>query len=128
MKYLALVERTPDGFRDYAHRLAGCQVFAATAKEAEDGIIAAVKARPNAVKDNGQVEVIVAVQGPAPKRPRDDGMDELYDQFQKEFTPEELEWVLTFDPEKVLADCITGEELLRQLEEEERLLSGGAAR
>ena len=128
MKYLAIVERTANGFRGYAHRLAGCEVLAATEKEAEASIIAAVKVHPDALKangaHNGEIEVIVAVEAVPPVQPRD-GTDGIDNGIRKQFRPEDLEWVLTFDREKELAEGLSGEDLLRELEQEERRLPGG---
>jgi hypothetical protein len=96
-RLLAVVRRIDDGFRGYVPRLPGCEVRAATAEQAEAAVIAAARAHLAAGKEgtNGmapdQVEIIAAVEAPPPPRPRDDGMDEIYDRMRREFNPEELE-------------------------------------
>lgn len=102
-KLLAVVRRTDDGFRGYVPRLPGCEIRAATAEQAEGDVIAAVKAHLAAGKEgsNGfapdQVEIIVAVEGPPPPRPRADGMDEIYDRLRRDFDPAAMEILLDWE-------------------------------
>jgi hypothetical protein len=111
MKYLAIVERTAEGFRGFAPRLPGCEVIAATEKEAEVGIVAAVKLRLRTEKTN-DVEVIVATEAP-PQRPRSDGLDASYDEARKFSRPEDLEFFLHLDEQ----NWVSAEQLRRDLED-----------
>jgi hypothetical protein len=128
VKYLAIVERTANGFRAHAPRLPDCEVLAASPKEAEVRIIAAVKAHPDALRANGrdpgEIEVIVAVDDSALRSPREDGMRADHDSLPKESKLEDLEWALTFDIEREIAAGISGEDLSRELDNEENRLSG----
>ena len=116
-KILAIVERKDGGFHGYVPRLPGCEVRAATAEQAEADIQAAARAHLAANKEgtNGirpeDVEIIVAIEAPPPPRPRGDGMDEIYDQLDREFKPEDLEFFLHLDEQK----WITFEELMASL-------------
>jgi hypothetical protein len=120
-KLLAIVNRTEDGFRGYVLRLPGCEISAATAEQAEADVIAAAKAHIAAGKEgtNGfapdQVEIVVAVEAPPPPRPRDDGMDEIYDQMHREFDPAELEQLLDVEERTKTEKGCTFEEMMSEL-------------
>jgi predicted RNase H-like HicB family nuclease len=116
-KLLAIVERKDGGFRGYVPRLPGCEVRAATAEQAEADIQIAARAHLAANKEgtNGirpdDVELIAAIEAPPPPRPRDDGMDDVYDRLHRDFKPEDLEFFLHLDEQK----WITFEELMAGL-------------
>ena len=120
-KLLAIVNRTEDGFRGYVLRLPGCEIHAATAEQAETDIIAAAKAHLAAGKEgtNGftpdQVEIVVAVEAPPPTRPRDDGMDEIYDRMRQEFDVADLEQLLDMEERMKTEKVYTFEEVMREL-------------
>src|SRR5258708_115706 len=120
-KLLAIVNRTEDGFRGYVLRLPGCEVRAASAEQAEADVIAAAKAHLAAGKEGtygfapDQVEIVVAVEAPPPPRPRDDGMDEIYDQMRRDFDPAELEQLLDIEERMKTEKFYTFEEMMDQL-------------
>jgi predicted RNase H-like HicB family nuclease len=115
------VRRTDDGFRGYVPRLPGCEIRAATAEQAEADIAAAARAHIAAGKEgtngfsSGQVEIVVAVEAPPPPRPRDDGMDEIYDQVHREFDPAELEQLLDIEERIKTEKTYSFEEMMREL-------------
>ena len=120
-KLLAIVHRTEYGFRGHVPRLPGCEVRAATEKQAEADIINAANAHLAAGREGangfapGQVEIVVAVEAPPPHRPRDDGMDALYDQASRDFDEADLEQLLELDERIKTEKTYTFEEMMREL-------------
>src|SRR4051812_18474507 len=103
MKYLALLKQCEGGFEVSVPRLPGCQSHGATEEEAMANITRAVRdyltSNAAGVDDVSDVEVVAAVELP-PEGPRQDGLDEVYAQARRDFTPERLEKYL-FDEEMI---------------------------
>jgi predicted RNase H-like HicB family nuclease len=120
-KLLAVVRRTEDGYRGYVPKLPGCEIYAATAEQAEADVTIAAKAHLAAGNEgtNGfapdQVEIVVAVEAPPPPRPRDDGMDEIYDQMRRDFDPAELEFFLDAEERMKTEKFYSFEEVMAEL-------------
>ncbi len=120
-KLLAVVRRIKDGFRGYVPKLPGCEIYATTAEQGEADITAAAKAHLAAGKEgtNGfapdQVEIVVAIEAPPPPRPRDDGMDEIYDQMRRDFDPAELEFFVDAEERMNTEKFYSFEEVMTEL-------------
>ncbi len=120
-KLLAVVTQTEGGFRGHVPRLPGCEVRAATEKQAKADVITAAKAHLAAGREGAdgfasdQVEIVVAVEAPPPHRPRDDGMDALYDQAWRDFDVTDLEQLLDLDERIKAEKTYTFEEMMRKL-------------
>ena len=120
-KLLAVVTRSDGEFRGRVLRLPGCEIRAATEEQATAEIVAAAKAHLAAGREgaNGytsdQVEIVVAVEAPPPKRPRDDGLDELYDEAHRTFDPAELEQLLDIEERIKAGEGGAFEELMKEL-------------
>ena len=120
-KLLAVVTRTEGGFRGHVPRLPGCEVRAATEKQAGADIISAAKAHLSAGREgaNGfapdQVDIVLMIEAPPPPRPRPDGMDELYDKARRDFDPAELEQLLDIEERIKEEKGGTFEEMMKEL-------------
>ena len=120
-KLLAVVTQTEGGFRGHVPAAAGLRSPRGHGEAGEGGRHHRGQAHLAAGREGAdgfasdQVEIVVAVEAPPPHRPRDDGMDALYDQAWRDFDVTDLEQLLDLDERIKAEKTYTFEEMMRKL-------------
>jgi predicted RNase H-like HicB family nuclease len=99
MKVLVIAKRCGDGYEATVPRLPGCGAHGATLAEATAKVTAAIRERLAAESSRqaaDDLEVVVA-ENVWQERRKGDGLDDVYNQYAREFDPLSLESLFNVD-------------------------------